>query len=88
MVDLWLQVIRFSISGSDPGFAEAFESYFGRPYDEQEAEMVYSQVGSGLHCLDNQCGTRKNIEKTRKETRKLHFGTMTYYYTLFFASII
>ena len=43
----WSQVIRFQIPGTDPGFAEAFENYFGRPYDEEEAEAVYSKVGKG-----------------------------------------
>lgn len=41
------QVIRFQIPGTDPGFAEAFEDYFGRPYDEEEAEAVYGKVGEG-----------------------------------------
>ena len=41
------QVIRFQIPGPDPGFAEAFEDHFGRPYDEEEAEAVYAKVGEG-----------------------------------------
>ena len=48
---LWSQVIRFQIPGTDPGFAEAFENYFGRPYDEKEAEAVYSKVGEGPKIL-------------------------------------
>eukprot|EP00435_Cladocopium_sp_Y103_P071979 s34_g38.t4 len=44
-------VIRFQIPGTDPGFAEAFEDYFGRPYDEEEAEAVYAKVGEGLKRL-------------------------------------
>lgn len=48
---LWSQVIRFQIPGTDPGFAEAFENYFGRPYDEKEAEAVYSKVGEGPQIL-------------------------------------
>ncbi len=50
------QVIRFQIPGTDPGFAEAFENYFGRPYDEEEAEAVYSKVGKGP-----KSGTPKNL---------------------------
>eukprot|EP00438_Fugacium_kawagutii_P014130 Skav213976 [mRNA] locus=scaffold2200:427485:430137:- [translate_table: standard] len=45
-------VLRFQIPGTDPGFAEAFEDHFGRPYDEEEAEAVYSQVGKGRLTAD------------------------------------
>lgn len=49
---MFAQVLRFQIPGTDPGFAEAFEDHFGRPYDEEEAEAVYSQVGEGQFTAD------------------------------------
>ncbi|CAK9029891.1 unnamed protein product, partial [Durusdinium trenchii] len=41
-------VLRFRPPQSPtPGFADAFEEYFGRAYDEEEADAVYATVGQG-----------------------------------------
>lgn len=42
------EVLRFRPPQSPtPGFADAFEEYFGRAYDEEEADAVYATVGQG-----------------------------------------
>eukprot|EP00931_Biecheleriopsis_adriatica_P083004 TRINITY_DN56515_c0_g1_i1.p1 TRINITY_DN56515_c0_g1~~TRINITY_DN56515_c0_g1_i1.p1 ORF type:complete len:474 (+),score=112.35 TRINITY_DN56515_c0_g1_i1:105-1526(+) len=44
-------VKRFRIEQSPPDFAEAFEAYFGRPYDLEEAQETFAAVGRALQTL-------------------------------------
>ncbi|CAJ1451023.1 unnamed protein product, partial [Effrenium voratum] len=48
------EVLRFKIQQEPPDFVEAFEEHFGRPYDEEEAKAVFSEVGQGLKRLGYQ----------------------------------